>query len=257
MGLTQERESKGSRFLHNKKVNSGVIIVNITTMKRFTILFVALFASVAVFAQQAENYIQVNGFAEKEVIPNEIYLAITLDESDSKGRQAIELQRKQMISALKAIGIDTNKSLSISDLSSSYYKRGTSLAVAQYQLKLSTSQQVIAVYDALGQLGISNINIVRVTHTDIERLKSECRKEAMVNARTIASELAEAVGQSIGDCIYIYDSNRGVTPTYYNDGVMLMRAAKSTNEMTVEEPVEFKKIKLSYSVTTKFTLNGK
>jgi uncharacterized protein YggE len=79
----------------------------------------------------------------------------------------------------------------------------------------------------------------------------------MVNARTIASELAEAVGQSIGDCIYIYDSNRGVTPTYYNDGVMLMRAAKSTNEMTVEEPVEFKKIKLSYSVTTKFTLNGK
>jgi hypothetical protein len=38
---------------------------------------------------------------------------------------------------------------------------------------------------------------------------------------------------------------------------MLMRAAKSTNEMTVEEPVEFKKIKLSYSVTTKFTLNGK
>lgn len=226
-------------------------------MKRFTILFVALFASFAVFAQQAENYIQVNGSAEKEITPNEFFLAITLDESDTKGRQAIELQRKQMISALKTIGIDTNKSLSISDMSSSYYKRGTSLAVAHYQLKLSTSQQVIAVYDALGQLGISNINIVRVSHTDIERLKSECRKEAMVNARTIASELAEAVGQSIGDCIYIYDSNRGVTPTYYNDGVMLMRAAKSTNEMTVEEPVEFKKIKLSYSVTTKFTLKGK
>jgi uncharacterized protein YggE len=208
-------------------------------------------------AQEAENYIQVNGLSEIEVVPNQIYLSIVLDESDTKGRQAIESQRREMVTLLKEIGIDTDKSLSIEDMSSNYFKRGNSLSKASYQLLLSSSEQVVKVYDSLATIGISDINIVRVSHSDIEQFKSQCRKEAMINAKKVATELAEAIGQSVGSCIYIYDANRDVTHTYHNDRIVMRAMAKATNEITTieEEPIEFKKIKLSYSVNAKFRIN--
>lgn len=226
-------------------------------MKRLLFALVALTFALPVFAQEEENYIQVNGTSEIEIVPNQFYLSITLDEGDTKGKQAIESQRKQMIAVLKSLGIDTEKQLTMADMSSSYYKRGTSLSMAKYQLLLSTTEQVVGVYDKLSEIGISNIELSRVSHTDMEQYKSKCRQDAMKNAKTIATELAVAVGQSIGSCIYIYDSNRGITPSFYNDGIMLMRSvAKISAEMAEEPtPVEFKKITINYSVTAKFRLN--
>ena len=226
-------------------------------MKRLLIGLVALTFVLPVFAQEEENYIQVNGTSEMEIVPNQFYLSITLDEGDTKGKQAIEVQRKQMIAVLKALGIDTEKQLTMADMSSSYFKRGTSLSIAKYQLLLSTTEQVVSVYDKLSEIGISDIDISRVSHTDMEQFKSKCRQDAMKNAKAIATELATAVGQTIGSCIYIYDSNRGITPSYYNDGIMLMRSvAKISAEMAEEPtPVEFKKITINYSVTAKFRLN--
>jgi uncharacterized protein YggE len=142
-------------------------------------------------------------------------------------------------------------------MSSNYFKRGNSLSKASYQLLLSSSEQVVKVYDSLATIGISDINIVRVSHSDIEQFKSQCRKEAMINAKKVATELAEAIGQSVGSCIYIYDANRDVTHTYHNDRIVMRAMAKATNEITTieEEPIEFKKIKLSYSVNAKFRIN--
>lgn len=226
-------------------------------MKKFLVAFTAMVFTLSATAQEAENYIQVNGLSEIEVVPNQIYLSIVLDESDTKGRQAIESQRREMVTLLKKIGIDTDKSLSIEDMSSNYFKRGNSLSKASYQLLLSSSEQVVKVYDALATIGISDINIVRVSHSDIEQFKSQCRKEAMINAKKVATELAEAIGQSVGSCIYIYDANRDVTHTYHNDRIVMRAMAKATNETTTieEEPIEFKKIKLSYSVNAKFRIN--
>lgn len=226
-------------------------------MKKFLVAFTAMVFTLSATAQEAENYIQVNGLSEIEVVPNQIYLSIVLDESDTKGRQAIESQRREMVTLLKKIGIDTDKSLSIEDMSSNYFKRGNSLSKASYQLLLSSSEQVVKVYDSLATIGISDINIVRVSHSDIEQFKSQCRKEAMINAKKVATELAEAIGQSVGSCIYIYDANRDVTHTYHNDRIVMRAMAKVTNETTTieEEPIEFKKIKLSYSVNAKFRIN--
>lgn len=212
-------------------------------MKKFLVALTAMVFTLSATAQEAENYIQVNGLSEIEVVPNQIYLSIVLDESDTKGRQAIESQRREMVTLLKKIGIDTDKSLSIEDMSSNYFKRGNSLSKASYQLLLSSSEQVVKVYDALATIGISDINIVRVSHSDIEQFKSQCRKEAMINAKKVATELAEAIGQSVGSCIYIYDANRDVTHTYHNDRIVMRAMAKATNETTTieEEPIEFKK----------------
>lgn len=226
-------------------------------MKKSMILLAMamIFALPAQAEQIDDNYIQVNGYAQIEVIPNEYYLTITLDQSDSKGRVDIDLQRQAMVAALKSLNIDTAKDLTVMGMSSDYFRRNQSLSAAQYQLKLSTIEQVGAVFDKLGSLNLSNINIARVSHADLQQLKSQVRKQAVFNAKQKAVELAEATGQSLGYCIRIEDYNND-NRTSYTGSVISFAARKSNMEDSIvaQEPIEFRKIKIDYSISARFIL---
>ncbi|MGN0007413.1 MAG: SIMPL domain-containing protein [Alistipes sp.] len=229
-------------------------------MKKLILLAVVAILAMPASAQKTEPYnsfIQVNGRAEKEVTPDEFYLSIVLDESDSKGKVTIALQRHDMIKALKNIGVDVDKQLKVVDFSSAYFKKQSSLTTAKFQLELHSSEMVAKTYAALDKLGISNIGIDRVSYSKIKELKNEVRIEAIRNAKATATVLAEAVGQKVGRCFYIYDANSDVTPRYY-DNALTVRAASSKSETSVsgaaDEPLDFKTIKLSYDVNAKFVL---
>ncbi len=83
------------------------------------------------------------------------------------------------------------------------------------------------------------------------------RVEAIRNAQQSARTLAQAIGQTVGKCFYIWDSNNDIMPAYYNN-TMAVRSMKSmdagSGESAGEEPLDFKTIKLQYSVQTKFVL---
>lgn len=220
---------------------------------------VALSAAAQDFKEAYPSYIQVTGRAEKEVAPDLFYLSITVNEKDSKGKLSVENQQRDMISALQKLGVDTEKKLTVANRSSEYYKRTTALASARYQLELGSAAMVERVLAALSDLGISNASISRVSHTDIDRLKEEVRTAAVKNAQSSAASLAETLGQKIGDCFYIYDSNTDVAPAFYNNSVMARGTAKLAiydAAEAVEESPEFKNIKLEYSVQAKFILKG-
>lgn len=69
-----------------------------------------------------QPYIEVTGTVETEIIPNEIYLRITLDENDKKGRISVEKQENQMLLKLRALNIDLKKNLSVLNFDG-YYKK--------------------------------------------------------------------------------------------------------------------------------------
>ena len=161
-----------------------------------------------------------------------------------------------MIAALKRLGVNVEKQLKVANLSSEFFKKNTSVATAKYQLQLGSSAEVGKVWQALDGLGISNVSILKVSHSQLERYKSEVRVEAMRNAKQNAATLAEAIGQTIGKCFYVYDSNNVVMPVFYNN-MAVMRSAKAFDAAEAaaeEEPLDFKTIKLQYSVQAKFVL---
>ena len=226
------------------------------------ILMAAVMLSVLPAAAQEQaskfdaSYIQVSGQAEKEITPDEFYLSVTINEKDSKGKISIQTQERAMLDALKKLGVDTQKQLRVVDMSSEYFKKGNALAWKQFQLKLNTPEQVAQVFGSLNDLGISNVSILKVSHSKIEQYKAEVRVEAMQNARQSAATLAEAVGQKIGKCFYIYDSNNNVMPVFY-DNMAVMRSAKAmgvAEDAAADEPLDFKTIKLQYNVQAKFVL---
>lgn len=209
-------------------------------------------------AEAFPSYIQVNGRSEKEVTPDEFYLSILINERDSKGRITVEQQQREMIAALKRLGVNVEKQLKVANLSSEFFKKKTSVATAKYQLQLSTAAQVSQVWQELDKLGISNVSILKVTHSKLEQYKQEVRVEAIRDAKRNAATLAEAIGQSIGKCFYIYDSNNDVMPFYYNNAVVMRSMKAEAADMAEagagEEPLDFKTIKLQYSVQAKFVL---
>ena len=222
-------------------------------MKRFILAAAVALLALPAAAQVQEafpSYIQVNGRAEREIAPDEFYLQIVINERDSKGKVSVESQQRDMIAALKRLGVNVEKQLKVANLSSEFFKKNTSVATAKYQLQLGSSAEVGKVWQALDGLGISNVSILKVSHSQLERYKSEVRVEAMRNAKQNAATLAEAIGQTIGKCFYVYDSNNDVMPVFYNN-MAVMRSAKAFDAAEAaaeEEPLDFKTHKLQYSV---------
>ena len=117
-------------------------------MKRYFIVLVALFFAMSLSlgtaqAQLVEKtpYVFVNGHSEIKVSPDEIFLSITLDEGDTKGKVSLEEQRKAMFQALKRLKIDVEKQLTVVDMSSDYFRRKSSLATTKYELKVGSAAE--------------------------------------------------------------------------------------------------------------------
>ena len=228
-------------------------------MKKLIAMAVVALMALPAAAQMQEaypSYIQVTGRAEKELTPDEFYLQIVINERDSKGKISVESQQRDMVAVLRKLGVDVEKQLKMANMSSEFFKKNTSVAMAKYQLQLGSSGEVAKVWQALDDLGISNISILKVTHSQLDKYKQEVRLEAMRNARESAQEMAGAIGQTIGKCFYIYDSNSNVLPVMY-DNAVLMRSAKAVADaesVAEEDPLEFKTSKLEYGVQAKFVL---
>ena len=190
-------------------------------MKKWFLLAAVAVLALPALAQQQEafpSYIQVTGRSEMEVAPDEFYLSIVIDEKDSKGKISVESQQRQMIDALRRLGVNVDKQLKVANLSSEFFKRRNSVATAKYQLQLGTAEMVSRVYEALDRVGISNISIQKVSHSQLEQLKQQVRVEAIRDAKRNAQTLAQAIGQQIGKCFYIYDSNNDVLPVVFQQG---------------------------------------
>ena len=90
------------------------------------LLICFLLASSVNYAQNGEKnfldrpYMEVTGKAEMEVVPDEIYLSILIQEKDNKRKTNLAQAEKGMIQRLKTLGIDTKKQLSIKDLGSNF-----------------------------------------------------------------------------------------------------------------------------------------
>ncbi|MDD3080215.1 MAG: SIMPL domain-containing protein [Paludibacter sp.] len=215
------------------------------------------------FAQSGEknfidqNYIEVTGKAEMEIVPDLIYLKIQLSEKDDKSKKTLSQRENEMIKMLKTKGVDTKTDLNVVDLSSNFktYLLGKSdvLLSKEYQLVVKDTKTLMNVMLGLEKLGIANVSVDKVDNSDMEKYRREVKIEAVKAAKEKAQALAEAIGQQLGRAIYILESQ----PVFYNSrnmvaNAMLFKTGEAAG-MSDEQP-EFEKIKLEYSVLCRFEL---
>ncbi len=221
----------------------------------FTVLTSMLMTAQQIQIQQQKSFIEVNAEAKEEVTPDEIYLRITLKESDSKGKISIEKQEDNLKKGLASLGIDIKKDLKVNNANSYYYKKvfKKDTYVSKYfQLKVNRAEQVAKVFQKLNDLKVSSVNISKLEYSKKSELLKELRIKAIKKAKERATYMLSSIGESIGKPIEIRDNS------YYNPilnghakGIQLMevRGAKYSSPMP---DLDFKKIELKVTISAKF-----
>jgi len=211
-----------------------------------------------------QNYIEVTGKAEMELVPDMIYLKIILSDKDNKNKQSLEEIDKAMINKLTEIGVDIIKDLSIKDFVSnykSYWISKTDIVLTkQYQLIVHDTKTLQKVYFEFQKLGISNMSIDKLEHSKIEQFRKEVKVNAIKAAKDKAEALTGAVNQTIGKALFIQEAD------YLNPNLMAnslqgrmgnVQIRKSSSDYSYESAVseiEFEKIKLEYTILIRFEL---
>ena len=67
-----------------------------------------------------QPYVEVTGEADSLVMPNLIYLNITISENDGKNKIDVQELEGKMLETIRALGIDPEKKLTVSDLLSNF-----------------------------------------------------------------------------------------------------------------------------------------
>lgn len=237
-------------------------------MKNIIILSVLFFLMQPAFSQiqtldvgsKERPYIEVTGHAEREVVPDEIYLQITIKERE-EGREVltIEMQEEQLKLALRELNIPV-ENLSVSDALADYIRvkwtKKDVVSQNEYELKLANAQQVGEVFEKLDELKVEDARISRVSHSKIEEFKKEVEIEAIKNAKKKADYLLGAIGEKTGKALIVRQISitnqlqygRGVPAQYGEAGVDYR--FNSSGKFNIE----FKKLKIERDIFVKFEI---
>ena len=103
------------------------------------------------------------------VVPDRIFVSINLNEADSKNRKSVEEQERLLESTLKKLNINTDKDLSLLDLSSNfkqYFLKGQNVIKSKmYSLLVHNAFTAGKVLAELENVGISNVNIEKTEYS--------------------------------------------------------------------------------------------
>ena len=230
-------------------------------MKRMILAIAMVAMVVCAKAQEVtpskDCYIEVTGFAEKELTPDTFYLSILLDESELSSRTTLAEREAEMIAEFKRVGIDTSK-LKITTMAVEIESRRRADSAIKYQIELTSEQQLVSVLRILDQVKANQVQLERTTCSKMDEMRQIARHEAILNAKSVAQNYATDLGQSLGACFYVRDNSNDYIPQGYTERLYSTRGTMSDNSVQKStQPLELQAIKIQYRVDTKFYLLAK
>lgn len=224
------------------------------------LLAAMLFAVVQLHAQLINEkdtpFIEVTGTAEKEVVPDIIYISITLYDKDvDKKIYSISAQEEKLKQGLQSSGIDL-KNLSLSGASTDIvkYKRKNRSVVderKQYLLKVSTAAEVNKVFTMLHTINVDEAVVSGTDHSQITELRKEVRINAIKAAKEKAIYLLEAIGEQPGKPLVITEENDS---SYRPNQIYMSNTVKRYEADVPTEDTDFEKINIKFSYYVKYSI---
>lgn len=232
-------------------------------MKKTFLIALAIIMGLGTAYAQQNNTIETSVNVRKEVIPDEIFISITINEKDNKGKVSVEEQQKQMIRALASLGIDTKEALTVDNMGSTLkqntLRKDNIFISKRYTLKVSSAKDASNAIQALKGIDIAQTYVSRVAISDsLEReVKNQLLVEAAQKAQENARILAEAVGCKAGKAVYIQNYYSFDTAAGSRMLTVAYKAANDSSSNMQEESaqeLEVTKKSLNITVNCKFLL---
>ncbi|MBK8788422.1 MAG: SIMPL domain-containing protein [Chitinophagaceae bacterium] len=250
-------------------------------MKKIASLFTTLLFFNSLFAQSQPSTqpgcfpfpktISVNGSAEMEVIPDEIYVQVDLREYKKKGEEKVDIEKikNDFIGYCRSVGIsESNISVASFDgynMANIWRRRKKDpdlLASISYQVKFSNTKLIDDLVNMLDDQATNNFRITKATHSKIADYRKQLKIQAVKAAKEKALYLTEAVNEQLGQAVEISEPLESVSSdvlsSYYNN------KSKMSNEVyygdgkagysVTDAGVDFRKIKLRFEVKALYAL---
>ena len=207
-----------------------------------------------------QPFVETTSKVDTLITPDRIYLTILISEKDTKGKQTVEELEKLMVDKLKEIGIEIDKQLSLSDLSSNfkkYFLRKQEILKAKFfELLVYEAKTAGRVIYEMEGIGISNVDLERTEFSKAEELRLELKTKAILKAKRQAEAMIKPLNQSIGKAIFISDDKTDIVNALQGrvPGIRI-RGLRTMDKEYDAIPVEFEKIKIESEVQVKFIIN--
>ncbi len=185
------------------------------------VLFTSIASSSTAFAQAIPNptvpvspdrIISLTGTAEMEIVPDEIYVRVTLREfTKDKKKYSIEELEKTFLNFIETAAATprANVKMDNTDAQIIAMKRKEKDAVIDktYEVKFKNNTQVVLLFSAADSLNLSYVNITRYSHSKIEEYKREVRIAAVKNGKEKATYLLAALDQKPGKILSVTEKS--------------------------------------------------
>ena len=206
--------------------------------------------------------IEVTGSAEQEIVPDEIYFAITLKEyiGDNKDKVTIDKLERELYNAVRKIGV-AEEDFRIEDIQSYNYdwyrrnrpQREEFLASKKYTIKFEKLDEINRLFAYLDAKGIQSTNIDRYDHSDLEKYQQDLKIKALQNAKDKANYLLNGIGERMGGVLEVTEIYTGNAPTPQYKTMSYARM-EMADDAAQAPPIEFQKINLQYEVRAVFEI---
>ena len=233
-------------------------------MKKIILLLV-VFSSALLHSQEKnfidKPYLEVQGKADTLVTPNRIYIDVLISEKDTKGKKSVEELENEMLNKLQSLGIDTEKNVTMQDMMSNYKKfflKQTDIQKAKsYSILVYDAKATAKVFIGLEEVGISNVRIDKLEHSEESKLQLLMNTKAMENAKANAVSFTKPLGQNIGKALFVSQHKNAAYRGNANQ--IRIRGYSSERKYDAQSDkynteIEFEKITVTSEVITRFAL---
>ncbi len=229
--------------------------------KYFILLLISLLSLSKGYSQEKnfidQPYVETSAKIDTLVVPDRIFLNILIAEEDTKGRTSVEELENRMAAKLKMLGVDIDKQLYLSDVSSNFKK---------YFLRkkevLKNKFYTLIVYDALTagkviqemeSINIANVLLEKTEYSKMDQLKLELKSKAIKKAKINAESMVKPLNQKVGSAIYISDSADIANQLQGRVAGVQIRGMSSLKKKSPLD-IEFEKIKVESQVYARFII---
>jgi uncharacterized protein YggE len=242
-------------------------------MRKLTqMLLLAIPFGLATFAATAQQVImekppvkkiEVTGTAEQDVLPDEIYVSVTLREyfkdKDQKNKVDIMTLEKQLQKAVEEAGI-TKENFSVGNINGyrewfGKKKPTTFLESKSYILKVANLYKIDGIVAKVDEKGVASTNIERFEYSKIEQLRKDIKIKALQAAKEKAKFLLEGINEQLGEALEIYEIDNGYNPPVAYSAMMMKSARMEAADVAMpESTIDVQKIKVRYEMKAIFRI---
>ena len=234
-------------------------------MKKIITTTILAFLISGLFAQAPNPYpktINVNGSADMEITPDEIYVIVTLKEYEKKGTGKIGLEKikTDFLNSCTSVGLPDSV-ITITSYEGNLLKKKRSkeelYASISYQVKFTNSKKMDELVNKLDDEATQSFDVERVSHSKIQEYRKQVRIMAIKAAKEKAAYLTEAVGESLGTAVTISEYNRDIVQPYSQASYANTLAKARIDNVSFysnDSGVDFKKIKVYMEVNVVFAI---